>query len=106
MKQYNKLVRDKVPAIMLAAGHKSVTRTLQGSDLLAALRAKIDEEVSEYDASTDDQHAAVELADLLEVIMAIAKRRGFDEATILQLREAKAAQRGTFELGFFLLKAE
>jgi predicted house-cleaning noncanonical NTP pyrophosphatase (MazG superfamily) len=104
--QYNKLVRDKVPGTLRAGGHKVTTRTIQGAEMLRALRAKIDEEVAEYDAAPDDEQAAMELADLIEVVMAIARRRGFTEAAIQQLREAKAAQRGTFERALFLISAE
>ena len=106
MTQYNKLVRDKVPGTLRAGGHKVTTRTIQGAEMLRALRAKIDEEVAEYDAAPDDEQAAMELADLIEVVMAIARRRGFTEAAIQQLREAKAAQRGTFERALFLISAE
>jgi predicted house-cleaning noncanonical NTP pyrophosphatase (MazG superfamily) len=103
---YNKLVRDRVPEILRAGGHEVVTETLEGDALLGALRAKIDEEVAEYDTAIDDEHAATELADLLEVVMAIAKRRGYGEAAIQQLRADKAVQRGAFDLGFFLVEAE
>jgi predicted house-cleaning noncanonical NTP pyrophosphatase (MazG superfamily) len=106
VKQYNKLVRDLVPGILRASGHKLVTRTLVGKDLMDALRAKIDEEAAEYDAAIDDEHAAMELADLLEVVMALARRRGFSEARIEELRAAKVAQRGTFDRAVFLISAE
>ena len=106
MTPYNKLVRDQVPGTLRAAGHKVTTRTIQGAELLKALRAKIDEEVAEYDAAPDDEQAALELADLLEVVMALAKLRGFNEAAVQQLREAKAAQRGRFERALFLISAE
>ncbi len=106
MKIYNKLVRDLVPGILRAGGRKVVTRTLVGKPALEALRAKFDEEAAEYDAALDDEQAAIELADLLEVIMAIAKRRGLSEAAIQQIRAAKAAQRGTYDLGVFLVSAE
>jgi predicted house-cleaning noncanonical NTP pyrophosphatase (MazG superfamily) len=104
--QYNKLVRDNVPGTLRASGHKVATRTLQPTEMMKALRAKVDEELAEYDAAPDDQRAAEELADLLEVLMAIARRRGFTEAAIQQLREAKSAQRGTFERALFLISAE
>ena len=106
VKHYNKLVRDRVPAILLAGGRKSVTRTIHGAELQKALRAKWDEEIAEYDAVSDDAQAAVELADLLEVIMAMAKQRGYSEAQIQEMRSAKAAQRGAFDLGYFLVSAE
>lgn len=106
MKHYNKLVRDGVPAILLAGGHNPVSKTLVGKELLAALRAKVDEEVAEYDAALDDDQAADELADLLEVIMAIARQRGCDEARIGELRAAKTLERGAFGMGYFLIKTE
>lgn len=106
MRHYNKLVRDQVPGMLRAGGQKVTTRTLQGAELLKALRAKLDEEVGEYDAATDDKQAALELADLIEVAMALAQRRGFTEAMIQQLREAKAARSGTFELALYLVSAE
>jgi predicted house-cleaning noncanonical NTP pyrophosphatase (MazG superfamily) len=106
VKVYNKLVRDLVPGTLRAGGHEVSTRTLVGRELLEALRAKIDEEAAEYDTALDDEQAAVELADLLEVIMAIAKRRGLSEAAVQQVRAAKAAQRGAYDLGVFLISAE
>jgi len=106
VKQYNKLVRDRVPAMLLASGHKTVSKTLMGKELLAALRAKIDEELAEYDAAPDDDQAAGELADLLEVIIALARQRGYDEARIGKLRETKTLERGAFGMGYFLIKAE
>lgn len=106
MKQYNKLVRDRVPAMLLASGRKTVSKTIVGKELMAALRAKVDEELAEYDAAPDDEGAADELADLLEVIMAIARQRGYDEARIGELRAAKTLERGAFGMGYFLIKAE
>jgi predicted house-cleaning noncanonical NTP pyrophosphatase (MazG superfamily) len=106
VKQYDKLVRDLVPGILRAKGHRLVTRTLVGKELTDALRAKIDEEAAEYDAAADDEHAAMELADLLEVVMALARRRGFSEARIDELRAEKAAQRGAFDRAVFLISAE
>jgi len=103
---YNKLVRDKVPATIVARGRSAVTRDLVGVELLRALRAKIDEEVSEYDAAAHDDQAAEELADLIEVIMALAKQRGFDEAAIQAIRAARADERGVFDLGHFLIAVE
>ena len=106
MAQYNKLVRDLVPGTLRAGGHKVVTRTLHGTELQKALRAKLDEEIAEYDAAIDDEHAAAELADLLEVLLALAKRRGYGEAAIQQLRSAKLEQRGAFDLSLLLISAE
>jgi predicted house-cleaning noncanonical NTP pyrophosphatase (MazG superfamily) len=102
MTTYNKLVRDRVPGILRASGLKVATRTLQGDELVAALRAKIDEEIAEYDAASDPNQAAAELADLTEVILALARRRGCDEARLSELRREKSIVRGGFDLGLYL----
>jgi predicted house-cleaning noncanonical NTP pyrophosphatase (MazG superfamily) len=106
MTQYNKLVRDTVPEILRAKGRKIITRTIAGPEMLDALRAKIDEEVAEYDAATDDIQAAAELADLLEVILTLARKRGFDEADMQRIRAEKAELRGGFDRGCFLVETE
>jgi predicted house-cleaning noncanonical NTP pyrophosphatase (MazG superfamily) len=106
LKQYNKLVRDRVPAMLKGSGHKTVSKTLVGKELLTALRAKIDEELAEFDAAPDDAAAADELADLIEVIMAMARQRGYDEDAIGRLRAAKTLERGAFGLGYFLIATD
>jgi predicted house-cleaning noncanonical NTP pyrophosphatase (MazG superfamily) len=106
MTQHNKLVRDKIPEILQNMGFRTTTRTITGPEMLSALRAKIDEEVAEYDRATDDTQAVAELADLIEVILAIAGRLGYDEAEIQRVRAEKAAQRGAFEAGCYLVDSE
>jgi predicted house-cleaning noncanonical NTP pyrophosphatase (MazG superfamily) len=106
MTQHNKLVRDNVPEILRAKGHKTTTRTISGPEILNALRAKIDEEVAEYDAAANDIQAAAELADLLEVILTLARKRGFDEAEMQRIRAEKAKLRGVFDRGCFLVETE
>lgn len=106
MKNYNKVVRDLVPGMLRASGRKVVTRTIYGQELQKALRAKVDEELAEYDAAPDDEHAAAELVDVLETVLALAKGRGFTEAKIGQLRAAKTAQNGAFDLGILLVSTD
>ena len=106
MRIYNKLVRDRVSAMLMGSGHKTVSKILVGKDLLTALRAKIDEELVEYDATLDDDQAAGELADILEVVMAIALQRGYDEEAIERLRAVKTLEHGAYGMGYFLIKAD
>lgn len=86
----SKLVRDNIPYIIEASGGTCVTRVLDDEEYLEALNAKLDEELAEYHESG----SAEELADLLEVIYAIAKTRGYD---VVGMRIEKAARRGGFE---------
>jgi predicted house-cleaning noncanonical NTP pyrophosphatase (MazG superfamily) len=68
---YHKLVRDRIPAIIAADGGQPVTRVLDHAGYEAALRAKLLEEAHEAQAAPDGQLAS-ELADVLEVLQALA----------------------------------
>lgn len=78
---YHKLVRDLIPDIIVASGKTCVTETLSDEDYLRMVDAKLDEE----------------LADLVEVIYAAAKARGYSLEELERVRAAKAAERGAFE---------
>ena len=73
VKPYHKLVRDRIPEIIEASGKSCVTEILSDADYLELLDAKLDEELAEYHK---DQNIE-ELADLLEVIRAVAIARGY-----------------------------
>ena len=98
MKTYNKLVRDKIPEIIAADGGSCETKTLFFADYLRELDNKLTEEHDEYILS----HNVEELADLLEVIYAIAKIRGVSAEKLDALRAEKAEKRGRFEKRIFL----
>ena len=90
---YNKLVRDRIPEIIVATGKTCSTEILSDSEYLRMLDAKLDEELAEYHK---DQNIE-ELADLLEVIRAAAIARGYTLEELEQVRAEKAAKRGGFE---------
>jgi predicted house-cleaning noncanonical NTP pyrophosphatase (MazG superfamily) len=87
-----KLVRDNIPAIIRRNGETPVTRTLDDEEYLAALDEKLREEVNEYLEANDLD----ELADILEVIRAIARARGSSIEQIESVREEKLEARGGF----------
>ncbi len=97
---YNKLVRDNIPEIIEASGKSCETEVLSEEDYLKMLDAKVDEELAEYHK---DQNIE-ELADLLEVIYAAAKARGYTVEQLERVRQKKAEERGGFEKRI-LLKA-
>ncbi len=92
-KTYNKLVRDRIPAIIEASGAVCETEILNDADYLRLLDAKLDEELAEYHQDRNIE----ELADLLEVICACAKARGYSLAELEAVRAEKADKRGGFE---------
>lgn len=95
---YGKLIRDRIPEIIAAQGKECETRILDGAEYHLELERKLQEEVAEYLASG----AAEELADMMEVIYAIAQENGLSPEDLERLRLEKREQRGGFEGRVFL----
>lgn len=93
MKQYNKLVRDRIPEIIKADGKTCVCETLSDEHYLYLLDQKLNEELAEY----QERKSLEELADLLEVMQAVVKARGWTLEELERVRADKAAKRGGFE---------
>ena len=99
---YNKLVRDKIPEIMEESGKNATFRQLSQAEYFPYLETKLDEEVGEYHAD----HTLEELADILEVVYALAAAQGCTKEELLAVYDRKHAQRGGFEKRLLLMKAE
>ncbi|GAA5531916.1 nucleoside triphosphate pyrophosphohydrolase [Deinococcus aluminii] len=81
-----KLVRDRIPELFPAYTY----RVLDKAEYRPALLAKLEEEVQEY--LTD--RTPEELADVLEVLHALAALHGLTPEGLEALRARKAAERG------------
>ena len=90
---YNKLVRDKIPKIIEDSGKTCEIEVLDDKTYLEMLDKKLTEELNEYYES----HNAEELADLLEVVYATAKARGYTKEQLEEIRQNKADKRGAFD---------
>ena len=99
---HEKLVRDRIPEIIENAGKRCRIRILEEEEYLAALDAKLLEELAEYQADKSME----ELADLLEVMMAIAEARGHSFAEVEAIRREKAEKRGGFRQRIWLEAVE
>ncbi len=93
IKAYHKLVRDRIPEIIEADGKTCVFETLSDEEYIYLLEQKLNEELAEYQESKSLE----ELADLLEVIHAVVKARGWTLKELERVRKDKAAKRGGFE---------
>ena len=91
--QYNKLVRDRIPEIIEKSGKQPVYSILSDEAYLTKLDEKLNEELAEYQESKSME----ELADLQEVIRAVAVARGSSIEEVEAIRRDKAAKRGGFE---------
>ena len=101
-KIYNKLVRDKIPKIIEADGKSCSVLRLANDEYSSSLEAKLDEEISEYHSDKNVE----ELADILEVVYALAQLHGVDPAGLEKIRNDKSAQRGGFSDRIFLVSVE
>lgn len=90
-----KLVRDRIPEIIRRHGLTPVVRQADPAEYRSLLHAKLLEEAREVIAA-DDLSAPGELADVLEVVAALAADLGIDLDEVHRLRDAKAADRGGF----------
>ena len=90
---YSKLVRDRIPEIIRADGKICTTEVLSDDRYLVMLDAKLAEELAEY----QKDKSLEELADLLEVMQAVVRARGWTWEQLEQVQQEKAARRGGFE---------
>jgi len=100
-KVYNKLVRDKVPEIISANGEIPITRVLETDEYKKFLEMKLFEEYKEViEASGKDR--LEELADLIEVIRALAVLENSSFEEVVEIASVKRDRRGGFEKRFVL----
>lgn len=90
-----KLIRDLIPQVIAATGAVPVCYTAGPGEYRARLRDKLREEVAEF-LDADDEGAPGELADVLEVVHALAADLGIGVDGLEEIRAAKAVERGGF----------
>ena len=88
-----KLVRDRIPEIIIADGKEPIVRTLNQDEYLKELDIKLNEEVSEYQIDKSIE----EMADVLEVLYAICEARGHSIEELENVRKEKSDARGAFK---------
>lgn len=101
-KQYNKLIRDRIPEILAAAGKEYKLRKLTDKEFLDYLNMKLAEEYDEYLESGQVE----ELADIMEVIHAIAEHKKVSVKELENIRLKKVKKRGAFEKRLLLVEAD
>ena len=102
MTVYNKLVRDKIPEMICAQGEIPHTRILDQEEYTAHLEAKLDEEVGEFHRDRNLE----ELADVLEVVYALAENMGHTRQELEAVYVRKHEARGGFRDRIFLMSKE
>lgn len=92
-----KLIRDKLPQMMRDQGLTVFDRRLDEAEFVAALKAKLVEEAAEVQDAATSVELVGELADVMEVIRALAEVSGISLEEIEAHRVMKRAERGGFD---------
>lgn len=100
--EYDKLVRDRIPAIIEANGERPMTHVAEAGEYDRRLTEKLDEKVAEFHESGDPE----ELVDVLEIVSALVARAGVSRDELERLRAEKDDERGGFEDGIVLEHVE
>ena len=87
-----KLVRDKIPQIIEAAGKKPIVRTLDKEEYLEELDKKLLEEIAEF----KEERSLEELADILEVLLAQCNAYGYNTFDLYKVNAEKRQAKGSF----------
>jgi len=102
--EFNKLVRDNVPAQIADRGEHFEIVKLEGQALVDAMRRKLVEEALEALDANAGTDLIGELADVEEILRAIAKAVGASLQELEEERLRKLKKRGGFEKGYLLLR--
>ncbi len=89
------LIRDKRPELFQAKGAVVHTRTLNDADYEQELRRKLVEEAQE--AASEHENLVKELADVWEIMLALAAHHGLSAEDIIAQANATRAKLGGFE---------
>lgn len=103
---HNKLVRDRIPEIIESTGKQFSTRIMENDEYIKELKKKSFEELEEYINAENDPDAIEELADLLEIIHALAECHGSSIEKVEEVRQKKAEKRGGFKEKILLIEVE
>jgi predicted house-cleaning noncanonical NTP pyrophosphatase (MazG superfamily) len=102
--RHNKLVRTRVPNIIDRRGERANAVTVSGPvELLVLLKDKLVEEAREVRGATRREDLRAELADLLEVIRALAGTVELTMTDIERVADSKREERGGFTEGVLLV---
>ena len=102
-KVFNKLVRDKIPQIIIDNGEKPYTRILSDEEYKLELEKKLNEEYTEV-LNSNGRDRLEELSDMLEIIKCLAILEGSSLEEVEEIANKKSLKRGSFKDKIFLEK--
>jgi predicted house-cleaning noncanonical NTP pyrophosphatase (MazG superfamily) len=104
--RFAKLVRDKIPVRIQTQGEKVVAISLPEGELLDVLKAKVVEEAMEVLSASSVESLQEEMADVLEVLIALCRMGGSSLKKLERLAAKKRRKVGGFGKGLMLVQTE
>lgn len=101
---YDKLVRDNIPEIIRNNDGKPIYRVLNDNEYWEYLLKKDTEELKEVRASLSIEDRKKELADKLELIIAMSEFSGFTLQDVIEEANRKRNKNGGFQKRLLLEK--
>lgn len=101
-KEYNKLVRDRIPEIIRKDGRECEVVKMSEEEYRQAALEKLIEEAQEA-ATAEPQQLVTELADLYEIIDAIMTAYRIERDLVLAKQKQRRTERGGFNKRIRLL---
>ena len=92
-----KLVRDRIPDLIRESGGNPQVLALDVQQYRDALRLKVVEEATELAQASDEESISEEIADVLQVLLAVANSHGIPWQQVESLRLHKQTDRGGFD---------
>lgn len=99
---YEKLVRDRIPAIMESKEQRPCIRILSDEEYMVALERKLDEETEEFHRDKNLE----ELADILEEVYTLTEALGSSREELIDVYQKKHNSRGGFRDRVYLISNE
>jgi|JFJP01.1.fsa_nt_gi predicted house-cleaning noncanonical NTP pyrophosphatase (MazG superfamily) len=94
MKKFNKLVRDRIPEIIVKKGSKCDYHIAENNEeFITKLHEKLREEVQEF----EDNPSIEEMVDIMEVLESLSIYYGFEADEIDKEKKEKNEKRGGFK---------
>ncbi|MEA2569412.1 MAG: hypothetical protein QOI24_1413 [Acidobacteriota bacterium] len=98
----DKLVRDRVPDELRRLGRTIVVTAVSDGEYVRCLKSKLVEEVDEV-VNAESAEFLDELADVIEVVRALARAHKFSVEELAAAVAAKQRRLGGFDAGLFLI---
>ena len=105
-KIYNKLIRDKIPEIIINDGEEPEIRKLSQKEFKIELKKKVLEEAKELLRAESKEEILNEIVDIRELLDFIAKEFKINQFTIRSKKLKKNKERGSFIKKLFLIKTK